>query len=175
MTVYYHIAELDILYSGDSSSAVWVVTAEEGQHSASIRGRSCRLPFCSLGNRLCLALSLSMTGTAPVVESDPCPKKHDPSRAHFPLGRRQKQVAGMPRAAGPWRGVCVWVWVFVCVCKYFRKGNSCEPTHHSQNANLNHFRLLFHASTNHIIGTSVFPLFGFYTPTDCCAVLEQRE
>ena len=52
MTVYYHIAELDILYSGDSSSAVWDVTAEEGQHSASIRGRSCRLPFCSLGNRL---------------------------------------------------------------------------------------------------------------------------
>jgi hypothetical protein len=37
--------------------------------------------------------------------------------------------------------------------------------HHSQNANLNHFRILFTASTNHIIGTSVFPLFGFHTQT----------
>jgi hypothetical protein len=57
------------------------------------------------------------------------------------------------------------------VCVQVLQGGKFLRAHHSQNANLNHFRILCTASTNHIIGTSVFPLFGFHTPTACCAAL----
>jgi hypothetical protein len=90
VTAYTITIQQSSIYSGDTSSAVWDVTAEEGhsnlhtyQHTYSdmqhafclniIRGRTCRLSLCSLGNRLnsiqhmssthrtfCLALSLCL-------------------------------------------------------------------------------------------------------------------
>jgi hypothetical protein len=71
-------------------------------------------------------------------------------------GRRQNRRLGChEQQRGRGEGVCVQV----------LQGGKFLPVHHSQNANLNHFRILLNPSTNHIDGTSVFPLFGFHTPT----------
>jgi len=166
---------------------VWDVTAEEGQHSASIRGRSSRLPFVlwEIGSiqrmschwTLCLALSLSMTGTAPVVESDPCPKKHDPSRleSRFSAGSTPKTGGWDATSSGTVECVCVCVGVGVCVCvqvlqegKFLRAHpplTKCEFK--SFSTPLPRFNHPHHRNER----ISSFRIPVFHTPTDCCAVL----